>query len=187
MFAALLCSGAETTTSTDARFVTRTAQANLAEVQMSAWAKDHALSDEVRAFASQVLDGHTKLADELRDLAVREGSAPVPDLDPKDATEIDHMKTLEPNLLDRAYMRDVMKWHQREADAFKQEVDNGKDPELRSWAARTLPKIQAHIKEGEDTERAIGMEIASTPVKSSAATVEVITSEKKQSGRTNFE
>lgn len=179
MFAALLCSGAETTPSQDAKFVTRTAQANLAEVQMSAWAKDHALSDEVRAFASQVLDGHTTLADELRDLAVREGAAIVPDLDPKDATEIEHMKTLEPNLLDRAFMRDVMKWHQREADAFKQELDNGKDQALRSWAARTLPKIQAHIKEGEDTERAIGMEITTATLRSSAAAAEVIVNGKK--------
>ena len=179
LFAALTCYGAEVVPSADAKFVTRTAQANLAEVQMSAWAKEHALSDEVRAFASQVLDGHTKLADELRGLALRENAVPVPDLDPKDATEIEHMKTLEPNLLDRAYMRDVLKWHQREADAFKQEVDNGKDPELRGWAARTLPKIQAHIKDGEDTERAIGMEIASTSAKASNTTVEVIPTGKK--------
>jgi putative membrane protein len=158
---ASLCPAAdEPASSPDAKFVTRTAQANLAEVQMSAWAKEHALSDEVRAFASQVLDDHTKLADELRGLAPKTGATHVPDLDPKESLELDHLKTLEPNLLDRAYMRDVLKWHQREADAFKQEIDAGKSIELRTWAARTLPKIQAHIKQGEDTERAIGMEVA---------------------------
>lgn len=171
IFTAWLCSGAQPASSPDAKFVTRTAQANLAEVQMSAWAKDHALSDEVRAFASKVLDDHTKLADELRGLAAKEGAPLVPDLDAKDAAEIDRMKTLEPNLLDRAYMRDVMKWHQREADAFKQEVDTGRDPDLRLWASGMLPKILAHMKQGEDTERAIGMEVAGA-AKTGAITLE---------------
>ena len=143
----------------DARFVIRTAQANLAEVQISAWAKDHALSDEVRAFAAKVLDDHTKLADELRALAVKESATLVTELDPKDAIEIDRQKTLEPNLLDRAYMREVMKWHLREAEAFRREIDSGREPGLRNWAARMLLQIQAHIKQGEDTERAIGMEV----------------------------
>jgi putative membrane protein len=143
----------------DARFVIKTAQANLAEVQMSAWAKEHALSDEVRAFAAKVLDDHTKLADELRVLAVKESATPVADLDPKDAIEIERQKTLEPNLLDRAYMREVMKWHLREAEGFRRELDTGKDQGLRTWAARMLVQIQAHIKLGEDTERAIGMEV----------------------------
>jgi putative membrane protein len=143
----------------DARFVVKTAQANLAEVQMSAWAKEHALSDEVRAFAAKVLDDHTKLADELRALAAKESATLVADLDPKDEIEIERQKTLEPNLLDRAYMREAMKWHLREAEAFRREIDTGREPNLRTWAARMLVQIQAHIKQGEDTERAIGMEV----------------------------
>ena len=144
----------------DDRFVARTSQANLAEVQMSAWAKEHALSDEVRQFATKVLNDHTVLADQLRGLAAKQGAPPVSDLDPKDAAELERLKTLEPNLLDRAYMREVMRWHQKEAEAFKREVDTGKDPALRYWAYQMLPKIQAHIRLGEDTERAIGMEVA---------------------------
>lgn len=127
---------------------------------MSAWAKDHALSDEVRQFAGQVLDDHTTLADELRSLAQKPSLPAVPDLDPKDAAEIDRMKTLEPNQLDRAYMREVMKWHQREADSFRREVDMGRDSGLRNWASQRLAKIQVHLMQGEETERAIGMEVA---------------------------
>ena len=144
----------------DDRFVARTAQANFAEVQMSAWAKDHALSDEVRKFAGKILNDHTLLADELRSLAVKQSAIPVADLDPKDAAEIERMKTLEPNLLDRAYMREVMRWHQKEAEAFRREVDTGKDPALKYWAYQMLTKVQTHLREGEETERAIGMEVA---------------------------
>jgi putative membrane protein len=151
---------AQTALSPDERFVMRTAQANMAEVQMSAWAKDHALSDEVRKFASKVLNDHTVLADDVRSLAAKESAAPVADLDPKDAAEIERMKTLEPNLLDRAYMHEVMRWHLKEAEAFKREVETGKDPVLRYWAYQTQAKIAAHLREGEDTERAIGMEVA---------------------------
>lgn len=154
-----LCS-AQPPATPDDRFVARTTQANLAEVQMSAWAKDHALSDEVRQFAGKVLNDHTVIADELRGLAAKQGATPVTDLDPKDAAELDHMKVLEPNLLDREYMREVLRWHQKEVEAFKREIENGKDAGLRYWAYQTLPKIEAHIKLGEETERAIGMEVA---------------------------
>ena len=146
--------------SPDERFVMRAAQANFAEVEMSAWAKDHALSDEVRTVAGKVVNDHTVLADELRSLAAKESAAPVADLDPKDAAEIDRMKTLEPNLLDRAYMREVMRWHLKESDTFRREVETGKDPGLKYWAYQMLNKTQTHLREGEDTERAIGMEVA---------------------------
>ena len=165
MFAAGLCRGAQPGPTPDARFVTRMAQANLAEVQLSAWAKDHALSDEVRDFASKALDEHTELADSLRGLTV---ALVPPDLDEKDALEIDRMKTLEPNLLDRAFMRDALKWQQREADDFKAEIDVGKNQALRSWAAAMLPKVQAKILQGENVERAIGMEVETKALSASA-------------------
>ena len=57
-------------------------------------------------------------------------------------------------------MHEVMRWHSREAEAFKREVETGKDPVLRYWAYQTQGKIAAHLREGEDTERAIGMEVA---------------------------
>jgi len=131
----------------------------MAEVQMSAWAKDHALSDEVKAFAGKLLDDHTILADQLRSVAGHDATAPIADLDPKDALEIDRQKTLEPNILDRAYMREVMKWHLREAEAYRREIEAGKNETLRAWASRMLAEIQNHIRDGEDTERAIGMEV----------------------------
>ncbi len=170
--AAALCAGAQTL-SLDGRFIVKTAQANLAEVTMSAWAKDHALSDEVRQFAAKVLDDHTELADELRGLAVSQNATQVPDLDPKDAAQVEHLKTLEPNLLDRAYMRDVLKWHERDAEAFRREIEEGKDAALKNWAAGMLPKIQAHIKLGEETERAIGMEVTPAGTAKSTAIVDV--------------
>lgn len=153
------CVCAQPPISQDERFVLRTAQVNLAEVQMSAWAKDHALSDEVQKFASSILNDHTVLADELRSLAEKESTGTVSDLDPKDAAELERMKTMEPNLLDREYMREVLKWHQKESDAFRREVEAGKDPALKYWAYQMLTKIQLHIRQGEDTERAIGMEV----------------------------
>ncbi len=157
--AATISAGAQQVPGQDERFVSRTAQANLAEVQLSAWAEEHALSDEVKQFASDLVDYHTTLADDLRPLAARQNSLLVGDLDPKDAAEIERLKTLEPNLLDRAYMREIMKWHQREADAVKREMDLGKNPEVRYFAYQMLPEVQAHIKAGEDTERAIGMDV----------------------------
>jgi putative membrane protein len=159
LVAAAVCACAQQVPGQDDKFVSRTAQANLAEVQLSAWAEDHALSDEVKQFASELVDYQTTLADDLRPIAAKQNALQVSDLDPKDSAEIERLKTLEPNLLDRAYMREIMKWHQREVDALKREMELGRNPELRYFAYEMLPAVEAHIKEGEDTERAIGMDV----------------------------
>lgn len=159
LWATFVCACAQTLANPDSRFVMMTAQANMAQVLMSAWARDHALSDEVRRFANKVLNEDTMFADELRAAACNYGAIAILDLDPRDAAEIARLKTLEPNLLERAYLRETIRWYEREKAILRREIETGKDLNLMTWAFQRLPTIEASISQGQEVERTIGMQV----------------------------
>ena len=57
---------------------------------------------------------------------------------------------------DRSYMRETVKDHKKDIAEFKKEAANGKDPEIRDWAAQTLPALEEHLKMAEQTESTLG-------------------------------
>jgi putative membrane protein len=36
------------------------------------------------------------------------------------------------------------------------ESKSGKDPDVKSWAAKTLPTLEEHLKQAQDTTKAVG-------------------------------
>ena len=50
---------------------------------------------------------------------------------------------------DKAYMRHMVADHQQDVSEFKQETTAGKDPQLKDWAAKTLPTLQQHLQLAE--------------------------------------
>ena len=45
---------------------------------------------------------------------------------------------------DRAYIKHMVKDHEKDIQEFKDEARDGKDPEIRAWASKTLPTLQEH-------------------------------------------
>jgi putative membrane protein len=46
---------------------------------------------------------------------------------------------------DRAYIQHMMKDHETDVRRFRTEAQQGQDPELKRWAANTLPTLEAHL------------------------------------------
>jgi putative membrane protein len=42
-------------------------------------------------------------------------------------------------------MSDMVDDHEKDVDEFKKQSENGKDPEIRAFAAKTLPVLQVHL------------------------------------------
>src|SRR5262245_38539158 len=54
----------------DSSFVMKTAQANMAEVELGKMATEKAMRDEVKKFGQMMVDDHTKAGDELKMIAM---------------------------------------------------------------------------------------------------------------------
>ena len=49
----------------------------------------------------------------------------------------------------------MVKDHKDDIDLFEKEADKGNDPELKAWAAKTLPTLKHHLQMAEDAEKAV--------------------------------
>jgi putative membrane protein len=55
--------------------------------------------------------------------------------------------------------------HRKAVAAFKSESNSGKDPEVKAWAAKTLPTIEGHLAEVQGLSKAA---VGTTGTKSTA-------------------
>ena len=60
---------ADSLNTTDKQFLTNIWQSSLAEVKLSEAAQEHAKSEDVKAYAKQIVDDHTKANEELKKIA----------------------------------------------------------------------------------------------------------------------
>ena len=117
----------------DKKFFISAAQMNSAEIILSRVALDQATSDKVKNLANHELADHDNIEHDLKDLALKKGLAL-----PADSSAV------MPNVdVDHAYIQQMISDHQKAVADFSSA--NLKDPDLRAWAARTLPILRAHL------------------------------------------
>jgi putative membrane protein len=135
----------------DNAFATKAAVGGLAEVQFATLAKDHAASADVKSFAQRMYDDHSKANDELKQFASTKGITLPTSLDAKHQATYDRLSKLNGAEFDKAYMKDMVADHREDVSEFRKESNSGSDPELKAWAAKTLPTLEEHLKLAEST------------------------------------
>lgn len=136
----------------DSTFARKAAQGGMAEVKLGQLAQDHASSDAVKKFGQRMVDDHSKANDELKDIASKKGMTLPTDLDAKDQNTYDRLSKLNGAAFDRAYMADMVKDHRTDIAEFQREANGGNDPDLKSFASKTLPTLQQHLQMAQDTD-----------------------------------
>jgi putative membrane protein len=139
--------------SADHQFVMEAARGGMAEVELGQLAKDKAQSDAVKQFADRMITDHGKANDELKSLA-RSKSITLPaDLDAMHKSTKDRLSKLSGAEFDRAYMQEMLSDHQKDVSEFQKESQSGSDPEIKAWAAKTLPTLQQHLQMAQAASR----------------------------------
>jgi putative membrane protein len=49
-------------------------------------------------------------------------------------------------------MQNMISDHKKDLAEFKKEAAEGKDPEIRAWAAQTVPTLEQHLQKAEQTD-----------------------------------
>jgi len=135
---------------TDAQFVQLVSANDLAEINLGKIAAMQANSPDVKMFAEHMVTDHTKSSKELLQIANKQGLKPAPKMDAKSQALSTQLLGLKGPAFDQAYMKHQVMAHQIAVRAFKAEASNGKDAELKSFAAKTLPIIEKHLKMAQD-------------------------------------
>jgi len=137
------------------KFVHEAAIGGMAEVELGQLASGKASSAEVKQFAQRMVADHSKANTELKSLAEKKGITVPTEVDAKHKQTMEKLGKLSGPAFDRAYMDEMRKDHKKDVSEFKQQSTKGSDPDLKQWAATTLPTLQDHMQMAEQTHSAV--------------------------------
>ena len=145
---ALLLSTPSFAATSKAEFVKKATEAGDFEIASSRLALEKSQAPDVKKFAQQMIDDHTKAAQELETVAADAGIPP--EKQPVKASD-KHMKDMEklqsakPGNFDPAYVDVQRKAHEEAVELFSSYAESGDDPKLKQFAADTLPTLKSHL------------------------------------------
>ncbi|HYE51807.1 MAG TPA: DUF4142 domain-containing protein [Azospirillaceae bacterium] len=130
----------------DKTFVTKAAQGNMAELATSKLALEKAQNPEVKKFAQQMIDDHTKATENLTKITQRYDIDLPGSMGEKHQGMLDKLKNASARDFDREYVTGQVDAHKEQVGLFQAQADQpGKETPLNAFAKETLPKLQAHL------------------------------------------
>lgn len=148
-------SDSETKHGSDEAFVKEAARRGLAEITLGNLARDRAGDPKIKALGQRMVADHANANAELRRLAVRKNIALATELDSKRQAGYDRLSKLTGAAFDQAYVSTMLDDHEADVTAFFEESRDGKDSEVRAWAAKMLPTLREHLTAIEEAHRTI--------------------------------
>jgi putative membrane protein len=134
----------------DHEFVEKAAKSGLEEVAISKVAVDRAQNPEVKSFAQMMVSDHTDANTQLSALAAQKGVTL-----PLDKTNVEKWSTRSANGFDEEYIDKMVSDHKDAVELFEKEAKKGEDPDLKSFAEKTLPTLMAHYDKVKGLKKAL--------------------------------
>ena len=132
--------------SRDSNFVMQAAQTGMLEVQLGKLAVQRGSSAGVKQYGQQMVDEHTQANQELMQLAMQKGVEVPTEMSSQNKALIDQLSGLSGTSFDTAYKQAMLDSHKQAIALFQAQSQQGQDPELKAWATKTLPNLQAHLQ-----------------------------------------
>jgi putative membrane protein len=154
-------------TLSDEDFIVKAAEGGMKELEAGKLGVQKATHADVKAFAQRIVTDHTKANTELMGLAKMKNvtlktseETPVTTTSnappPPTAETPNALNTLSGEAFDRAFMDQMVKDHETTVALFEAQARDGKDADVKAWAAKTLPTLKAHQKEAQELQARIG-------------------------------
>jgi putative membrane protein len=136
----------------DSAFANKAALGSMMEVQLGKVAQQKASNVKVVQFGTLMVNDHTMASTMLDSIASAKKLALPKDLNEKFQTDFDRFAKMDKTVFDKAYIEYMIKDHKEDIEEFKKEADSGKDAELKAFAAKHVPILQAHLKKAEEAQ-----------------------------------
>lgn len=130
----------------DRKFIQEAAEHGMFEVQIAELASSKASNADVKSFATTLANDHKNANNELVQLA-NSKKIEVPAAPPRaKRNEIEKLGKLTGAEFDRRFVRNVgIKEHEKGIKKFEKASEKTKDPQLKAWIDKTLPKLREHL------------------------------------------
>jgi len=160
---------------TDANaFLVQAASGGIAEVELGRLAQQRGSSPDVKGFGERMIRDHTQANRELDALATKKGVAVPEKLDREHAALRDRLSKLSGGDFDRAYMKEMTADHEQDVAEFRRVSEGAKDPDVRAFAAHTLPTLISHLDEAKRIESTLNGHAEAAPAAPTALRIETL-------------
>lgn len=131
----------------DRSFAEKAGDAGTAEVEHGKLGTQRASNPQVKAFAERMVADHTKASDELKTIAAGRG-AQLGGMVRKPAHDsMNKLSKLKGAQFDREFMNHMVADHEKAVELFDKYSKTGKDADLKSYAVKTLPTLEQHLRD----------------------------------------
>jgi putative membrane protein len=130
----------------DTNFILAAAQGGMTEVKLGELASANGMRDDVKEFGRMMVKDHTTINDNLKALAAQKGVTLPENLDAKHQGMVAKLAALTGSGFDDAYINGMIKAHQKDAKAFNAESATTQDADIKSFADKTIPVVEAHLQ-----------------------------------------
>jgi putative membrane protein len=127
-------------------FMVKSAQTNIAEIDMARWALKNSSNRDVRDFANMIQSDATRSLEDLSDLMndknVRRPEAPAADI----RQDISRMGGLGGPEFDREFINMMVAEIQQAAGMFRDQAAESTDGDVQKFAEDSLPQLEMHLE-----------------------------------------
>jgi putative membrane protein len=161
-------STANTKTSADETFAKKAAEGGMAEVRLGQLAEERGSNPAVKNFGRRMVQDHSKAGNELKSTASKANVELPTEMGKSDQATYDRLSKLSGDAFDRAYARDMVRDHSKDVSEFQKEAKNGRDENIKNFAAQTLPTLQSHLDQARQMEQAVNQTSSSNSTSGNA-------------------
>lgn len=132
--------------SRDRNFINQAAQVGMLEVQLGQLATQRGSTNTVKQYGQRMVNEHTQANQQLMQLARQKGVTPPTNLDNQHKAVMNRISNLSGANFDDAYMKVMIDSHNQAIALFQAQSQQGQDPDLKAWATKLVPNLQAHLQ-----------------------------------------
>ena len=143
---AFASSAASPLSSVDKRFMNNAADDDMIEANLGKMAESHAARTDVKDFAKQLADDHSRAYGELLQLANTTGDEVPRGIDIRRDHAAARLTRLSGERFDRLFLRDEIAWHEKAIAAFRREAAHGPNPQVKAMASQMIPVLEKHLE-----------------------------------------
>lgn len=136
---------ADTSTNYPATFVVKAASGGMMEVELGNLAQKNAQNPRVKSFGAMMVKDHSNANKELLVLASKKSISVPGKVSAEHQDHINEMMKLKGADFDKHYMGMMVDDHKEDVNLFETAAKNLDDPELKSFASKTLTVLNAHL------------------------------------------
>jgi putative membrane protein len=143
----------------DKMFLRKAAEGGIAEVKLGQLAAQKASSDEVKTFGQKMVDDHTKMNNQMAEVADSLGIRLPKSMNKEDQAEYDKLNGLSGNDFDMEYLSFMVKDHHKDLHQFRIEAASHADQTLHDAVVQAATIIHEHTVMVDKLARAKGIPV----------------------------